>query len=116
MRESVSCDGMMVWGKENEMSDIRWCINCGETVAYDAPPEQRICDYCIEEDKRLLDEEDDGCYQCRGCGEGQFEGTVCPVCHGSGTILSEAHQSSKDAEDDRRADAKEEAMEERRGK
>jgi len=30
------------------------------------------------------DEDDNYCDACNGCGEGQFDGTTCPSCKGSG--------------------------------
>jgi hypothetical protein len=107
------CDVCAAKEKATVRDTSRWCTNCGEKVPYDAPPEQVDCDNCVEEAKEE-EEEDYTCYHCRGCGEGQFEGTVCPVCHGSGTILTEAHQAAKDEEDDRRADARQEAIEARK--
>ena len=93
-KTSYGCCSLCIMVEENRMARV--CTECGEKVAYDAPPEQFICDDCQTEKDARQEEEDYTCYHCRGCGEGQFEGTVCPVCHGSGTILTEAHQAARD--------------------
>ena len=32
------------------------------------------------------EDEDDTCPQCNGCGEGQYDGTSCSTCRGTGII------------------------------
>jgi len=36
---------------------------------------------------------DQGCYACRGSGEGQFDGTTCLKCKGSGMIKISRQQA-----------------------
>jgi hypothetical protein len=68
MGEKMGPDGAVTHGicipclqkEERKMDkpDIRrWCKNCGEKVAFDAPPEQVWCDHCVAiEDQKDMEE------------------------------------------------------------
>ena len=68
------------------------CIVCGDYIDTDDYPEfyredmddKFICDGCYNES------DDDLCANCNGSGEGQYDGTRCPVCKGSGTEQKES--------------------------
>ena len=43
-------------------------------------------------DEMCIDNDDDTCPTCMGCGEGRHEGTSCSTCRGSGVYREPAEQ------------------------
>lgn len=84
--------------KPNEIVNRGTCSYCGEEMDMDKLDSDQCCVDCKKPDET----EPELCTACNGSGEGQYDGTRCPYCKGSGTLrFEEEEEDRRDYELDR---------------